>query len=88
MCKYDMGTCSEKNLKELSYMIQTHQIQTLSKVKMKQVLKRPKIRYLHNVRSGRTEMFKKWQSRKRTKLQHPERITVSPLSASETLNSI
>jgi hypothetical protein len=37
---------------------------TLSKLKMKQVLKRPKIRYLHNVRNGRTAIFKKWWSRK------------------------
>jgi L-asparaginase II len=61
MCKSDLGKCSEKNVEELSYMIQTHQIQTLSKLKMKQVLKRPKTMYLHNGRrSGRTKMFKRW----------------------------
>jgi len=42
MCKSDLGKCSEKNLKELSYTIQTHQIKTLSKQKMKQVLKETK----------------------------------------------
>lgn len=38
MCKSDPGKCSEKNLEELSHMIQTHPIKTFSKLKMKQVL--------------------------------------------------